>query len=224
MLTKLIQASRRLAELKGLASTLPNQSLFVNTIALREAKASSAIEIIFTTDDELYRSLSYQESDYLDGPAKEILHYREALWKGFQDLSHEGALTVDALIDIYREVKRTRDGIRPVQHGTDGHPVRLILKQEQLVHNNVNVTGRPDTNRGPGVSRLAVLLQPSLLSTLKGLSHNQEFFSIFVVLLGRVIPRVKGSSSPQENLDNFLTADGQSNLVCLNASGHCAYR
>lgn len=116
--TKLIQASRRLAELKGLASTLPNQSLFVNTIALREAKASSAIENIFTTDDELYRSLSYQESDYLDGPAKEILHYREALWKGFQDISHEGALTVGALIDIYREVKRTRDGIRPYQAET----------------------------------------------------------------------------------------------------------
>ena len=116
---------------------------------------------------------------------------------------------MDALIDIYREVKRTRDGIRPVQHGTDGHPVRLILKQEQLVHNNVNVTGRPDTNRGPGVSRLAVLLQPSLLSTLKGLSHNQEFFSIFVVLLGREIPRVKGSSSLRENLDNFFTPDGR---------------
>lgn len=55
-----------------------NQSLFVNTIALRDAKASSAIENIFTTDDELYRSLSYQEDDYLEGPAKEILHYREA--------------------------------------------------------------------------------------------------------------------------------------------------
>ena len=109
--TKLIQASRRLAELKGLASTLPNQSLFVNTIALREAKASSAIENIFTTDDELYRSLSYQESDYLDGPAKEILHYREALWKGFQDILREGELTVDAIIDIYREVKRTRGSL-----------------------------------------------------------------------------------------------------------------
>ena len=67
-------ASRRLAELKGLASTLPNQSIFVNTIALREAKASSAIENIFTTDDELYRSLSYPEDDFLEGPAKEILH------------------------------------------------------------------------------------------------------------------------------------------------------
>ena len=45
-----------------------------------------------------------------------------------------------------------------------------------------------------------------------------------MVLLGGVILRVKGSSSPQENLDNILTADGQSSLVCLNASGHCAYR
>ena len=50
------------------------------------------------------------------------------------------------------------------------------------------------------------------------------YFLIFVVLLGGVIPRVKGSSSPQENLDNFLTADGQSSLVCISALGHCAYR
>lgn len=42
--TKPVQASRRLAELKGLVATLPNQTIFVNTIALREAKASSAIE------------------------------------------------------------------------------------------------------------------------------------------------------------------------------------
>ena len=86
VMDKLMVASRRMAELKGLASQLPNQSIFVNTIALREAKASSAIENIFTTDDELYRSLTYQEDDYLEGPAKEILHYREALWKGFQDV------------------------------------------------------------------------------------------------------------------------------------------
>ena len=115
VLNKLMLASRRLAELKGLASTLPNQSIFVNTIALREAKASSAIENIFTTDDELYRSLSYQEDDYLEGPAKEILHYREALWKGYQKITTEKALTIDSIIDVYREVKRTHDGIRPYQ-------------------------------------------------------------------------------------------------------------
>ena len=115
VMQKLVQASRRLAELKGLASTLPNQSIFVSTIALREAKASSAIENIFTTDDELYRTLSYQEEDYLEGPAKEILHYREALWKGYQDITETGKLTLNAIIDIYREVKQTNDGIRPYQ-------------------------------------------------------------------------------------------------------------
>ena len=115
VLNKLMLASRRLAELKGLASTLPNQSLFVNTIALREAKASSAIENIFTTDDELYRSLSYQEDDYLEGPAKEIIHYREALWKGYQRIAAEKTMTIDTVVDVYREVKRTHDGIRPYQ-------------------------------------------------------------------------------------------------------------
>lgn len=115
VLNKLMLASRRLAELKGLASTLPNQSIFVNTIALREAKASSAIENIFTTDDELYRSLTYQEDDYLDGPAKEILHYREALWKGYQDIMADKCLKLGTIIDIYRAVKSTRDGIRPYQ-------------------------------------------------------------------------------------------------------------
>lgn len=112
---KLTEASRKLAELKGIASMLPNQSIFVNTIALREAKASSAIENIFTTDDELYKALTYQEDDYVQGPAKEILHYREALWKGYTEILKAGRLTVDAIIEIYRKVKQTNDGIRPYQ-------------------------------------------------------------------------------------------------------------
>lgn len=115
VVAKLMQASRRLAELKGLASTLPNQSIFVNTIALREAKASSAIENIFTTDDDLYRSLSYQEDDFQEGPAKEILHYREALWKGYRNLENNGLLTLETVVDVYREVKRPHDGVRPYQ-------------------------------------------------------------------------------------------------------------
>ena len=134
---KLMQASRRLAELKGLASTLPNQSIFVNTIALREAKASSAIENIFTTDDELYRSLSYPEDDHPEGPAKEILHYREALWKGYQGIVADRSLTLETIIDVYREVKRTHDGIRPYQAMTelleflnddDKFPIDSLLK------------------------------------------------------------------------------------------------
>ena len=115
VILKLAEASRKLAELKGVASMLPNQSIFVNTIALREAKASSAIENIFTTDDELYKALTYQDEDYVQGPAKEILHYREALWKGYAEIVKAGKLTVDAIIEIYRQVKQTHDGIRPYQ-------------------------------------------------------------------------------------------------------------
>ena len=114
---KLVLASRRLAELKGLAATLPNQTIFVNTIALREAKASSAIENIFTTDDELYRSLSYQEDDYLEGPAKEILHYREALWKGFQDITKEKNLSVETVVNVFRQVRKTHEGINTPPRG-----------------------------------------------------------------------------------------------------------
>ena len=51
-----------------------------------------------------------------------------------------------------------------------------------------------------------------------------HFFLIFMVLLGGVIPRVKGSSSLREKSGLFLTADGQSSLVCINVLGHCAYR
>ena len=83
-------ASRKLAELKGIAAMLPNQSIFINTITLREAKASSAIENIFTTDDELYKALAYEEGESVQGPAKEILHYREALWEGFNAIGEGG--------------------------------------------------------------------------------------------------------------------------------------
>ena len=152
VLKKLMLASRRLAELKGLASTLPNQSIFVNTIALREAKASSAIENIFTTDDELYRSLSYQEDDYLEGPAKEILHYREALWKGFQRITAERTLTIDTIIDVYREVKRTHDGIRPYQ-------AEVVIKKRGWGSLVAETVYTPPRGKGVVEKKMAELLE-----------------------------------------------------------------
>ena len=145
-------ASRRLAELKGLASTLPNQSIFVNTIALREAKASSAIENIFTTDDELYRALSYQEDDYLEGPAKEILHYREALWRGYQRVVAEKMLTIDTIIDVYREVKRTHDGIRPYQ-------AEVVIKKRGWGSLVAETVYTPPRGKGVVEKKMAELLE-----------------------------------------------------------------
>lgn len=111
------RANKALAELKGYAKKLPNQSMLVNTIALREAKASTAIENIFTTDDDLYKALSGNDSG-LEGNAKEVMRYREALWNGFHLINKSGDFNVDLMIKIYQEIKEMEDGIRPPQTET----------------------------------------------------------------------------------------------------------
>jgi Fic family protein len=110
-------ANKALAELKGLARKLPNQSMLVNTIALREAKASTEIENIFTTDEELYKALSGNDAG-LKGNAKEVLRYRQALWKGYHEINANGEFGIDLIIKIYQEIKEVQDGIRPSQTET----------------------------------------------------------------------------------------------------------
>ena len=86
ILKKLPAAHRRLAELKGIAATIPNESILINTLALQEAKDSSAIENIITTHDELYKAQLFEEL-ITNASAKEVNNYAEALKHGF-DLEH----------------------------------------------------------------------------------------------------------------------------------------
>jgi Fic family protein len=111
------KANKALAELKGLAKKLPNQSMLVNTIALREAKASTEIENIFTTDDELYKALSGNDEG-LKGNAKEVLRYRQALWKGYDEINSNGKFSTNLMIGIYHQIKEVQDDIRPAQTET----------------------------------------------------------------------------------------------------------
>ena len=62
VLKKAISAARALAELKGLGQTIPNQAMLVDSLVLQEAKDSSAIENIFTTNDVLFRSFAAKTS------------------------------------------------------------------------------------------------------------------------------------------------------------------
>jgi Fic family protein len=52
------KAAVALAELKGLARTLPNQGILINAIVLKEAQASSEVENIITTHDKLYQAMT----------------------------------------------------------------------------------------------------------------------------------------------------------------------
>jgi len=111
VLRKSISAGRALAELKGIGSTIPNQEILINSIILQEAKASSEIENVVTTNDELFRAFSAGGSAF-DPATKEVLRYREALWEGFNDLEKRGILTTNAFIRIFQTIKQTDEGIR----------------------------------------------------------------------------------------------------------------
>jgi Fic family protein len=112
VLRALATAHRHLAELKGRAASIPNQAILIDTLSLQEAKASSEIENIVTTQDELF-----QASLFIDGPgspaAKEVASYRDALKCGFDSLAHNhGLLTNNAVIEMFRVLKRTTEGFR----------------------------------------------------------------------------------------------------------------
>lgn len=104
-------ASRRLAELKGLAAGMPNQGILINTLALQEAKDSSAIENIVTTHDELFRSATYPDL-FASPAAKEVRHYVQALHAGCRQVRETGLLTVNHLIEIQAELEQNHAGFR----------------------------------------------------------------------------------------------------------------
>lgn len=122
ILKKLNATSRVLAELKGVASSIPHQGILINTLGMQEAKDSSAIENIVTTHDDLFRDDAYPE---LGGSlaAKEVLRYRQALYIGFQSVSATGLLTSNQIIDIQAELERNNAGLRRLPGTTlkDGH-------------------------------------------------------------------------------------------------------
>lgn len=116
ILKKLVTASRALASFSANVQRLPNPSMLVNTIALQEAQTSTAIENIFTTEDELYKAISDTAREEKANPAtKEVLKYREALWEAYDQLLKDRSISADLMIRIFQQIKDTATGIRPPQ-------------------------------------------------------------------------------------------------------------
>ena len=112
VLKALAAANRALAELKGRAATIPNQGILIDTLALQEAKASSEIENIVTTQDELFQADLFP-GDPQSPAAKEVSLYRDALRLGYARLRDTGGLIPNGtLIDMFRLLKRRDDGFR----------------------------------------------------------------------------------------------------------------
>ena len=112
VLRELVLARANLAELKGRAATMPNQAILIDTLALQEAKASSEIENIVTTQDELFQAGMLIEG-LVSPAAKEVASYRDALKRGYDTLiQNQDLLTCNAIIDMFRVLKHTDEGFR----------------------------------------------------------------------------------------------------------------
>lgn len=115
VLKQLNQANRRLAELKGVALTIPNENILVSTLTLQEAKDSSEVENIVTTQDDLYQGAAESMSDFVANAAtKEVLNYREALQHGFHLVKEKGVLTSSVIKEIQQILEHNSAGFRSV--------------------------------------------------------------------------------------------------------------
>jgi Fic family protein len=106
------KANKAMAELKGRLSAIPNPDIFINTLSLQEAKDSSSIENVFTTNDKLFKAFTLDST--ADPHTKEVLRYGKALVDGFGVIKSGKKFSVELIELIYRNIKEENDGIRDV--------------------------------------------------------------------------------------------------------------
>ncbi len=111
VLKALTKAHRYLAELKGVAKSIPNEGILISTLTMQEAKDSSAIENIMTTHDEFFRA-DVMKSEKINQSVKEVENYRQALWQSYKQIKNTGLLRVSDILKIQEDIEPNKQGIR----------------------------------------------------------------------------------------------------------------
>lgn len=114
ILKQLSKSHRRLAELKGIAQTIPNEQILISTLTLQEAKDSSEVENIVTTQDDLYKAGLDFKQEFINASTKEVLAYREAIDKGFRLVREKGLLRNNDIKEIQSVLENNTAGFRSV--------------------------------------------------------------------------------------------------------------
>lgn len=147
ILKQLVKSSVALAELKGIVHILPNPEILLNAVILKEARASSEIENVITTQDKLYQALS-TKGIQIDTATKEVLRYREAMLFGMNFIKKKSFLSTNAIIDI----------------------------QKILEENNAGIRKLPGTNLRNAATGKVIYTPPDNLETINKLLRNYEKF------------------------------------------------
>lgn len=112
ILKRLVTAHKELAFMNGLCKSIPNQGVLVHTLALQEAKDSSEIENIITTQADIYTAMVNPESPVIKPAAKEVLHYVDAIMCGYHLYRKNEILSLSCIEEIQAVIDGNRAGLR----------------------------------------------------------------------------------------------------------------
>ncbi len=111
IMRKTASAHKSLAELKGVITSIPNQNILIETLTLREARESAAVENIISTFAEVYQSNLFA-NQFASPAAKEVLLYAKALKAGFESVKKNGLITNNTILHIQELIEGNTAGYR----------------------------------------------------------------------------------------------------------------
>ena len=147
-----ISAMTELSRANALVKTLPNEEVLINTLPLQEARRSSEIENIVTTNDDLYRAMA-SDRNQVDSNTKEVLHYREALWEGVRHIQEGSTLDIQLFEQICSRIldekMKVRNGPVVIENRATqeliyrpptgyGNLIRLLINLERFINDETD--------------------------------------------------------------------------------------
>ena len=132
------KANRKLAELKGVAQAIPNERILISSLTLQEAKDSSAVENIVTTQDDLYRAGLDANFTLIGAATKEVLFYREAINEGFKLVINKNILALNDIKRIQEVLEQNSAGFRTtpgtqLKRSSDGAVIYTPPQDDQRI-------------------------------------------------------------------------------------------
>lgn len=190
------KATAALAELKGIAKTIPNQAMLINAIVLQEAKDSSEIENIITTQDELYTALTINQSN-ISSATKEVINYRKAIFLGFDFVKNQEFLTVNDIVKVQESLVDNSAGIRStpgtvLKNDKTGEIVYTPPQDKQeildLLSNFINYYNQDTSDLSPLISMAILHYQfESIHPFYDGNGRTGRILNILFLILNRMI-------------------------------------
>lgn len=126
VLKQLIKTVKSLSLFNGTSQMIPNKKILINTLGIQESRSSSAIENIYTTNNDVFETIALENE--LENPnAKEVINYSKAVIKASEFIK-DRPISQRLLEDVQQLIEPQKAGVRRT-------PVQITnMKTGEVVH------------------------------------------------------------------------------------------